>query len=190
MDTIGEMLVPRINEKKVRRMGSTLVEQTMASSLSAKLSGILALGNQVTTNSSACNTGTEAIHDAYWRIRNGQAERMLAGGAESSSKYVWGGFDAMKVLNADSNHEPEQASRPLSASAGGFIPGSGSGVLFLESLENPNILSQLIIFKYILSWFALLDIVVNKILFFILSYETLIIKVARPAHKTTVDTEI
>lgn len=136
MDTIGEVLVPKIDAGKVRRMGSTLVEQTMSSSISAKLSGLLALGNQVTSNSSACNTGTEAIHDAFHRIRSGHAERMLAGGAESSSVYVWGGFDAMRVLNGDSNDCPERASRPMSASAGGFVPGSGSGVLMLESLES------------------------------------------------------
>lgn len=136
MDTIGEVLVPKINSGKVRRMGSTLVEQTMSSCVSAKLSGLLALGNQVTTNSSACNTGTEAIHDAYHRIRSGYAERMLAGGADSSSMYIWGGFDAMRVLNADCNDCPERASRPLSASAAGFIPGSGSGILMLESLDS------------------------------------------------------
>ena len=135
MDTICNILVPKINAGKVRRMGSTLVEQTMSSCVSAKLSGLLALGNQVTSNSSACNTGTEAIHDAYLRIRLGLADRMLAGGTESSSPYIWGGFDAMRVLNGESNEFPEKASRPMSASAGGFIPGSGSGVLVLEELE-------------------------------------------------------
>ncbi len=136
MDTIGDVLVPKINAGKVRRMGSTLVEQTMASAISAKLSGLLALGNQVTSNSSACNTGTEAIQDAFLRIRFGLAERMLAGGAESSSVYVWGGFDAMRVLNGESNDQPTKASRPMSHSAGGFIPGSGGGVLMLESLDS------------------------------------------------------
>jgi len=46
---------------KVRRLGSTSVVQTMASGISAYLGGILGCGNQVTTNSSACSTGTEAI---------------------------------------------------------------------------------------------------------------------------------
>lgn len=138
IDTIGSLLVPQMNAGKVRRMGSTLVEQTMSSSISAKLSGILALGNQVTSNSSACNTGTEAIHDCFHRIKSGRAERMLGGGSESSSAYVWGGFDAMRVLNGGSNESPELASRPMSATAGGFIPGSGCGVLLLESLESAN----------------------------------------------------
>jgi 3-oxoacyl-(acyl-carrier-protein) synthase len=136
IDTIGSKLVPMMNSGKVRRMGSTMVEQTMSSSISAKLSGLLALGNQVTSNSSACNTGTEAIHDSFLRIKSGKAEKMLAGGSESSSPYIWGGFDAMRVLNSDSNEAPEKASRPMSASAGGFIPGSGCGVVLLESLES------------------------------------------------------
>ncbi|MBX7136837.1 MAG: beta-ketoacyl-[acyl-carrier-protein] synthase family protein [Oligoflexia bacterium] len=135
IDTVGGMLVPRIDAGKVRRMGSTMVEQTMSSSISAKLSGLLALGNQVTSNSSACNTGCEAIHDAFYHIRNGLAECMVAGGAESASPYIWGGFDAMRVLNDTSNEAPHKASRPMSASAAGFIPGAGGGALILESLE-------------------------------------------------------
>jgi 3-oxoacyl-(acyl-carrier-protein) synthase len=134
IDTISATLVPQVNAGRVRRMGSTIVEQTMASSISAKLSGIFALGNQVTTNSSACNTGSEAIHDGYARIKSGLAEKMLVGGTESSSPYVWGGFDAMRVLNSNCNDQPQQASRPMSESAAGFIPGSGAGVLLLESL--------------------------------------------------------
>jgi len=136
IDTVAEILVPRVSAGKVKRLGSSIVEQTMASSISAKLSGLLALGNQVTTNSSACNTGSEAIHDCFHRISNGQAERMLAGGTESSSPYIWAGFDAMRVLNAEFNDHPEKASRPMSATASGFIPGSGCGVLLLESLES------------------------------------------------------
>ncbi len=136
IDTIGTTLVPQVNAGKVKRMGSTIVEQTMSSSISAKMSGVFALGNQVTSNSSACNTGTEAIHDGFHRIKAGFADKMLVGGSESSSEYVWGGFDSMRVLNSGSNDNPEKASRPMSASAGGFIPGSGSGVLLIESLES------------------------------------------------------
>jgi 3-oxoacyl-(acyl-carrier-protein) synthase len=136
MDTIAERVVPFTDAGKVRRMGSTCVEQVMASGISARLSGLLALGNQVTTNSSACSTGTEALSMGMERIRAGLADRMLCGGAEAASHYIWSGFDAMRVLNRGSNDEPEKASRPLSASAGGFIPGSGAGVVLLESLES------------------------------------------------------
>jgi 3-oxoacyl-(acyl-carrier-protein) synthase len=136
MDTIAEKLVPKTDAKKVSRLGSTMVEQIMSSGNSARIGGLLGLGNQVTTNSSACNTGTEAVIDAFLRIREGRAKRMLAGGSEGHSKYIWAGFDAMKVLNRTKNDAPEQASRPMSASAAGFVPGSGAGVLMLESLSS------------------------------------------------------
>ncbi len=136
MDTIGDKVVPLTDARKVRRLGSTAVEQVMASGVSARVSGLLALGNQVTTNSSACSTGTEAILEGAQRIRSGQAQRMVCGGTEGASHYVWAGFDAMRVMNRGSNDAPEQASRPMSASAGGFIPGSGAGVLVLESLPS------------------------------------------------------
>jgi len=108
----------------------------MASGISARVPGQLALGNQVTTNSSACRTGSEAIAMGFDRIRAGQAKRMLCGGSEAASHYIWAGFDAMRVLCKDFNAEPEKASRPMSASAGGFIPGSGAGVVMVESLDS------------------------------------------------------
>ena len=135
MDTICERVVPFVDAKKVRRLGSTCVEQVMASGISARISGLLALGNQVTTNSSACSTGTEAIADGTRRIQDGLARRMLCGGAEGASHYIWAGFDAMRVLCRGFNDDPTHASRPMSASAGGFIPGSGAGILVLEDLD-------------------------------------------------------
>ncbi|MDD3807712.1 MAG: beta-ketoacyl-[acyl-carrier-protein] synthase family protein [Candidatus Marinimicrobia bacterium] len=134
-DTLGK-IIPQVNSGRTRRLGSSVVEQTMSSSVSARLSGFLALGNQVTTNSSACSTGTEAVIMGYERIKNGKAERMLCGGAEGSSPYIWAGFDAMRVLNSSKNDAPEQASRPMSASAAGFVPGAGAGILLLENLES------------------------------------------------------
>lgn len=136
MDTTAEKVVPLTNQKKVRRLGSTAVEQVMASGISARVSGQLALGNQVTTNSSACSTGSEAIAMGLERIRVGLAERMICGGAEAASHYIWAGFDAMRVLCRRFNDEPEKASRPMSASAAGFVPGSGAGMVLLESLES------------------------------------------------------
>ena len=135
IDTIGEHVVPMVDGGRVRRLGSTMVEQVMGSGVSARVSGLLALGNQVTANSSACSTGTEAIIEGAGRIRAGLADRMLCGGTEGASHYIWAGFDSMRVLCRNHNDEPEKASRPLSASAGGFVPGSGAGILHLESLE-------------------------------------------------------
>jgi 3-oxoacyl-(acyl-carrier-protein) synthase len=136
IDTIGEKVIPLVDAGRVRRLGSTVVEQVMGSGVSARVSGLLALGNQVTANSSACSTGTEAIIEGAMRIRAGLAERMLCGGTEGASHYIWAGFDSMRVLCRKHNDEPEKASRPLSASACGFIPGSGAAVLHLESLES------------------------------------------------------
>jgi 3-oxoacyl-[acyl-carrier-protein] synthase-1 len=126
----------KIDELQTRRLGSTAVLQTMNSGISAYLSGKLGLGNQVTTNSSACCTGTESILMAYERIKSGQAVIMLSGATSDSGPYIWGGFDAMKVCTFKHNDNPEQGSRPLSASASGFVPGSGSAAFVLESLDH------------------------------------------------------
>ena len=125
-----------VDDKNVRRLGSTAVLQTMASGISAYLGGILGCGNQVTTNSSACTTGTEGILMAYDRIASGKAERVLTGSCTDSGPYVWGGFDAMRILPRKYNDDPTKASRPMSASAAGFVPGSGAGAMVLESLES------------------------------------------------------
>lgn len=136
MDTIAGQLVPMVNAGNVRRMGSRMVEQVMNSGTSARIAGLLALGNQVTSNSSACSTGNEAVIEAARRIRNGLATRMLAGGSEGPSPYIWAGFDAMRVICRKFNDHPEQASRPMSASACGFVPGAGGALLLLEELES------------------------------------------------------
>jgi 3-oxoacyl-(acyl-carrier-protein) synthase len=135
MDTIATMVVPLINEGKVRRLGSRIVEQVMGSGTSARISGLIGAGNQVTSNSSACSTGNEAVIDALWRIRMGLAKRMIAGGSEGATPYIWGGFDAMRVLCRKYNDNPAAGSRPMSASACGFVPGSGGAMLVLEELE-------------------------------------------------------
>ena len=126
----------KLDNNQVKRLGSTVVTQTMASGISAFLGGILGLGNQVTTNSSACTTGTEAILMGYDRIKSGQAKRMLVGSCSDDGPYIWGGFDAMRVMTYKYNDTPKQGSRPLSATASGFVPGSGAGALVLESLES------------------------------------------------------
>ncbi|QDK83288.1 beta-ketoacyl-[acyl-carrier-protein] synthase family protein [Spirosoma sp. KCTC 42546] len=126
----------KVDQGQVRRLGSTAVVQTMTSGVSAYLSGMLGLGNQITANSAACATGTEALWLAYDRIANGHAKRMLAGSCNDHGPYIWGGFDAMRVLPYQYNNSPEKASRPLSATASGFVPASGAGALVLESLDS------------------------------------------------------
>ncbi|MFT5984294.1 MAG: 3-oxoacyl-[acyl-carrier-protein] synthase-1 [Ulvibacter sp.] len=126
----------KLDDKQVKRLGSTVVVQTMASGISAYLGGMLGFGNQVTTNSSACTTGTEALLMGYDRIQAGKAKRMLVGSCSDHGPYIWGGFDAMRVMTYKHNENPEQGSRPMSATASGFVPGSGAGALVLESLES------------------------------------------------------
>ena len=125
----------KIDDFQTRRLGSTAVAQTMNSGVSAYLGGKIGLGNQVSTNSSACTTGAESILMAYERIKSGQAKRILAGSTSDSGPYIWGGFDAMKVCTFKHNDTPQQGSRPMSASASGFVPGSGAGALLLEDLD-------------------------------------------------------
>lgn len=125
----------KIDAFQTRRLGSTVVGQTMASGVSAYIGGKLGLGNQVCTNSSACTTGTESILLGLERIQNGKAKRMLVGSTSDSGPYIWGGFDAMRVCTFKHNDTPEKGSRPMSASASGFVPSSGAGALVLEELE-------------------------------------------------------
>ena len=126
----------KVDDGNVKRIGSVLVQQTMESAISAYLGGLFGLGNQVSSNSSACSTGTEAILLGLERIRSGQAKRMLVGSCNSSGPYIWAGFDSMRVITRRHNDHPEKASRPLSATASGFVPGSGAGALVLETLES------------------------------------------------------
>lgn len=139
----------QLDNKNVKRLGSTVVAQTMASGVSAYLGGILGLGNQVTTNSSACTTGTEAILLGFDRIKAGHAKRMVVGSTSDHGPYLWGGFDAMRVLTYKHNNSSETGSRPMSASASGFVPGSGAGAMVIESLEsalerNVNIYAEIL----------------------------------------------
>jgi 3-oxoacyl-(acyl-carrier-protein) synthase len=117
-------------------VGCDSVPKIMGSSVSVAVGRILGLGGQVSTNSSACTTGTEAVFEAYKNVALGFADSMYAGGAEGSHHAIWAGFDAMRdVLCSTSNDAPEIGSRPMSAAASGFVPGSGAGVLRLEALE-------------------------------------------------------
>lgn len=136
IDTIGEFVVPETNSRRVRQLGSSAAERAMSSCASACVGGLLGLGGQVTTNSSACSTGTEAIANAFWMVREGRIDRVLAGSSEAPSIYTWAFLDSLRVMSRNSNEQPQAASRPLSASAGGFVPAGGAGILLLESLES------------------------------------------------------
>ncbi|MFZ1800323.1 MAG: beta-ketoacyl synthase N-terminal-like domain-containing protein, partial [Chitinophagaceae bacterium] len=112
-----------------------VVEQIMNSGITAYISGRLGLGNKVISNSSACATGTQAIIMGYDYIKSGKAKRMVVGSSEYVDSYIFGAFDSMRILSRKFNDDPGKASRPMSNSAGGFVPGSGAGALILEDLD-------------------------------------------------------
>lgn len=124
-----------VDNNEVKKLGTRHIEQLMNSGVSAYISGLLGIGNHIQTNSAACATGTESILLAYQKIKLGYAERMVAGSCEAPCSYIWASFDNMRLLPRKYNNEPGKASRPLSATAGGFVPGSGAGIVVLESLE-------------------------------------------------------
>ena len=128
-------VIAKVDNKEAKKLGSRVVEQAMNSGVTSYISGRLGLGNKVITNSSACATGTQAILMGYEYIKFGSAKRMLVGSAEHVDTYVFGAFDSMRVLSRNFNDRPEQASRPMSMTAGGFVPGSGAAALVLEDLD-------------------------------------------------------
>ena len=84
---------------------------------------------------SACSTGTNSIGDAYKIIARGDADAMIAGGAEATvSPLCISGFNAMKALSTR-NDEPAKASRPFDKNRDGFVVGEGAGILILEEMD-------------------------------------------------------
>ena len=85
----------------------------------------------------ACSTGTHAIGDAARIIAMGDADVMVAGGAESAVNVLGlAGFARMHAITAEFNDEPEKASRPWDKRRSGFVMGEGAGAVVLEELEH------------------------------------------------------
>ena len=83
----------------------------------------------------ACSAGADAIGEAFWTIRDGYADRMLAGGSDSAITRVGiGVFSNIGALSTR-NEEPERASRPYDRERDGFVMAEGAGVLVLEERE-------------------------------------------------------
>ncbi len=84
----------------------------------------------------ACASGTQAIGNAFRVIQEGEADAMIAGGAEAAIRpLVFAGLDMIKVMTAR-NDEPQKASRPFDKDRDGFVIGEGAGVVILEELES------------------------------------------------------
>lgn len=123
-------------EKGPRRVSPFLVPALIANMASGYISILLGLRGPNSTVVTACATSTHAVGDAWHIIGRGDAEIMLAGGAEAAiSHLAFSGFSSARALSIR-NDEPERASRPFDLKRDGFVMGEGAGVVILETLEH------------------------------------------------------
>lgn len=125
-----------IHEKGPRRVSPFFVPGSIINMVAGNLSIRYGLKGINLAISTACTSGTHSIGLAAREIMYGNADAMVAGGAEMATTQVGvGGFGAARALSKR-NDEPEKASRPWDKNRDGFVLGDGAGVLVLESLEH------------------------------------------------------
>ena len=125
----------RGEEKGMEKVSPYFVPMAIANMAAAQVAIRFGLKGMCTCPVTACAGGTNAVGDAFHRIRDGYETAMVCGGAESCiSPLGIGGFTSMKALSTAS--DPDAASLPFDARRGGFVMGEGSGVLVLEELEH------------------------------------------------------
>ncbi|MYN13710.1 beta-ketoacyl-ACP synthase II [Pusillimonas sp. TS35] len=119
-----------------RRISPFFVPASLINLISGQLSILLGLKGPNYAVVSACTTGLHSIGDAARLIEYGDADVMIAGGAESTvSPLGIGGFAAMRALSTR-NDDPATASRPWDRDRDGFVLGEGAGALVLEEYEH------------------------------------------------------
>src|SRR2546421_78898 len=125
-----------LNEKGPDRVSPFVIPMlivNMAAGLVSMRFGAKGPNSSVVT---ACATGNHSIGDAYKIIERGDADVMIAGGAEAIIVPITiAGFCSMKAMSTR-NDEPQKASRPFDAARDGFVCGEGAGIVVLESLEH------------------------------------------------------
>ncbi len=123
-------------KKGPRRTTPFLVPMMIANMASGCISIATGAKGPNSTLVTACATATHSIGDAYRILQRGEADVMLAGGAEAAiTPLSLAGFCAARALSIR-NNEPLEASRPFDKERDGFVMGEGAAVLVLESLEH------------------------------------------------------
>jgi len=124
-----------MRERGPSRVAPTFIPSVLVDAASGQLAISLGFRGPNYAPVSACATGSHAIGEAAELIKRGDADAVLAGGAEACiHPLIFAGFSAMRGLVAEEEHPP-RASRPFDATRAGFVIGEGACVLVLEDLD-------------------------------------------------------